>query len=114
MEHEQSHVKIALCNGGTGFIIGRQVGQFVISAKGFAVMSCANTACQVILFAYDVVPNAVNSFDIGTVSSECSDIRHAGIHVACTYSMTPSFVLFDYGQVALCVDVACVCFASIV
>ena len=114
MEEEHALVEIDLCDGGTRFVVGRHVGQFIVGPESLSRVACPHTAREVILPAHDVVPYPVDGLDVGRVLGQSRHIGHAGIHVARPHGVSPSLPLLGHGLVALAVEVAYVCLASVV
>ncbi len=96
MELEHALVPEDISDGGAGLIIGRGVGQFIVRAKGFAVVAGANAAGEIELLADDIVPNAPNGIDIGLIPRQRRHISHAGVHVDRPYRMTQRFILLNH------------------
>ena len=94
-------VYIYITDGCTGLAVGAHVGEIVVGTKGLSRCCSADTASDVKLLVDDVVPNGVDSIDVGRVACEGSYIGHTGIHISSTYGVTYGLVLLYHGLVAL-------------
>jgi len=101
MEKEETVVDINIADSCAGFAVGTHVRQLVVFAESLAVVGGSDTSGDVELLAYDVVPDAVDGMDIGSIAGEGCYICHAGIHIGGTYGMTYCFVLLQYWFVTL-------------
>ena len=105
MQQEKAIVHIYVTDGCAGFTIGRRIREFVIVAKSFSGVSCADAACDVDLLGDDVIPNLVNGFDIATITCNGRHICHAGIHIGGTDCVPDSFILFYNRFVRLAIGI---------
>ena len=114
MEKEETVVDINIADSCAGFAVGTHVRQLVVFAESLAVVSSSDTSGDVELLAHDVVPDAVDGVDIGSISGKGSYICHTSIHIGSTYGMTYSLVLFQNRFVALRIFLFDRCLATIV
>ncbi len=68
VEQEQAVVHIYIADGRAGLTVGAHVGQLVIGTESLAVGSSTDASRDIELFAHDVVPNIVDSPNIGGVA----------------------------------------------
>ena len=101
MQEEHAIVQIHHGDGSASLIIGSKVRQFVIIAVSLATMTCTYTTGQIVFLAHDIVPDGIYRLDVTTVTRQCCHISHAGIHIACTYSMAYRLFLFRYRYLTL-------------
>ena len=101
MEEEESVVDINIADSCAGFAVGTHIRQLVVLAESLAVVGGSDTSGDVELLAHDVVPDAVDGVDIGSIAGEGCYICHTCIHIGGTYGMTYCFVLLQYWFVTL-------------
>ena len=101
VKQEESVVHIDIADGGTSLTIGRHVGQFVVLAEGLTVGGGTDTARDVELLRYDIVPDGVDGLDVVLVASEGGHVGHTGIHIGSTHGVTYGLVLLDDRLVGL-------------
>ena len=114
MEKEETVVDINIADSCAGFAVGTHIRQLVVLAESLAVVGGSDSSGDVELLAHDVVPDAVDGVDIGSISGEGSYICHTSIHIGGTYGMTYSLVLFQNRFVALRIFLFDRCLATIV
>jgi len=98
-------VEVYVTNSGTGFAIGRHVGQLVILSECFAVTGGTNSARNIELFGHYIIPYLIYGMNVGCVSGKCGYICHARIHIGGTHGMSHGLVLLNNRFVSLTVFV---------
>ena len=101
MKQEESVVHIHITNGGTGLAVCTHIGQFVILAEGLTVGGGTDTARDVELLRYDIVPDGVDGLDVVLVACEGGHVGHTGIHIGSTHGVAYGLVLLDDRLVGL-------------
>ncbi len=114
MKQEQAVVDIYIADCCASFAVGRHVGELIVLAECLAVAGGTDTAGDVVLLAYDVVPDLVDCVDVGRVAGKRSHIGHSGIHVGGTNCVTYSLILLHNRLVGLAVFVGAGGVASLV
>lgn len=114
MEEEETVVDINIADSCAGFAVGTHVRQLVVLSESLAVVGGSYTSGDVEFLAYDVVPDAVDGVDIGSITGEGCYICHTCIHIGSTYGMTYSLVLLQNRFVALRIFLFDRCLATIV
>ena len=95
MHKKQPVVDVYVANGSACFAIGRCIWQFVVAAKRFTFVACTDAAGDVVFTADDVVPDGIDSVNIGWVAGKCSHVGHSGIHIHRSHGMPYSLALVD-------------------
>ena len=114
MQQKHPFEEIDHRDGGTGLVVGREVGQFIVGTESLSGMTGSHTTCQVVFARHDILVDGVDGLDIVGVSRQGCHIGHAGIHITGTYGMAPGFRLFHDWLVALRIDVLMFCLATVV
>ena len=114
MEKKETVVDINIADSCAGFAVGTHIRQLVVFAESLAIVGGSDSSGDVELLAHDVVPDAVDGVDIGSIAGEGSYICHTSIHIGGTNGMTYSLVLFQNRFVALGIFLFDRCLATIV
>ena len=114
MEKEETVVDINIADSCAGFAVGTHIRQLVVLAESLAVVGGSDSSGDVELLAYDVVPDAVDGVDIGSITGEGCYICHTCIHIGGTYGMTYSLVMFQNRFVALRIFLFDRCLSTVV
>ena len=82
-------VPIIVAHRRAGFVIGADVGQLVVAAKGFAIGPCAHAAGDVQFLRRHVLPNAIEGAHVRRIAGQRGDVRHSGVHVHGAHGVSP-------------------------
>ena len=94
-------VHIHVADGSAGLTVGTHIGQVVVGTKSLAIVCGTYASCDVEFLGHDIVPDGIDSIDIGRVARESSHIGHTGIHVGSAHGVTYGLILLHHGLVAL-------------
>ena len=68
MKQEHTFEEVHHRDGSTGFVVGSEVGQLIVGSKSLSLMTSANTTCELILLADDVLVNVIYGLDISRIT----------------------------------------------
>jgi len=88
-------------DGRAGLVVGRQVGQFVVIAEGFAPVAGAQPAGQRHLLVDDILPQGLDRGEVLLIAGQGGDIGHGGVHVHRPHGVADRLPLLDNRQMIL-------------
>ena len=78
-------------DGGAGFVVGLEVGEFVGARVAFAGAVLADTADEVELAIDHVLPDAIDGVDVFLFAGEGGHVGDAGVEVAAANGVSDGF-----------------------
>ena len=88
MQQKEALVPENIGHRRAGFVVGGEVGQFIVVTKGFALRARTHAAGQVKFFAHRVFPYLVNRADVLRVTGQGRDVGHAAVKVTGAHGVT--------------------------
>ena len=64
MEQEHTLKQVHHRDGSTGLIVGCEIRQLIVSAKGLTFMTGTNPSCQIVFLTDDILEDGVDGLDI--------------------------------------------------